>query len=345
MDNFWKNRNVLVTGGNGFIGGALSSELVEKGANVVVILRDWPRFGTLNLLSIERKVTITPGSVCDLDLVSRVLNEYHIDSVFHLAAQPIVSTANASPLSTLESNIRGSWIVLEACRMHSRIERIVVASSDKAYGEHKNLPYTEDMPLLGNSPYEASKACADILSRCFSNTYDLPIAVTRCANTYGGGDPNISRVIPATILKILKGEDPVIWNKGTAGRDFIYIKDAVKAYLLLGEALDRKDVRGKAFNFGSANLISIQELIKLISSLMGKEDIKPVLMSNQDVIKEIDKQFMSFEKAKKELGWEPEWTIQNGLKETIEWYKNHINDFNDSFSLNNNINLQQSKLS
>lgn len=326
-NNFWQKQNVLVTGGNGFIGGALSRKLVEQGANVVIIVRDWPRLGTLNLLGIEGKVTIAKGSVSDLEFIHRVLNEYEIETVFHLAAQSIVKIANTSPLSTFESNIKGTWSILEACRRFPKIKRIVTASSDKAYGEQEQLPYVEEMSLLGLSPYETSKACADILARSFHNTYGLPIAVTRCANVYGGGDLNTSRIIPATVLSALKGKKPIIWNKGTCMRDFIYIDDAVRAYLLLAQALDRKEVQGRAYNFGSNNPVVIVDLINLILSLAGRSDLEPIALSNNQIAKEINKQFMSFDRAKKELGWEPKWSIEQGLKQTIDWYKEHLKEF------------------
>jgi len=325
-NNFWEKQNVLVTGGNGFIGGALSRELIERGANVVIIVRDWPRLGTLNLLGIEGKVTIVKGSVGDLEFINRVLIEYEIETVFHLAAQSIVKIANTSPLSTFESNIKGTWNVLEACRHFPKIKRIVIASSDKAYGEQEQLPYVEEMPLLGLSPYEASKACADILARSFHNTYGLPVAVTRCANTYGGGDLNFSRIVPATVLSTFKGKKPIIWNKGSSMRDFIYIDDATRAYLLLAQALDRKEVQGRAYNFGSNNPVVVIDLINLILSLAGRSDLKPIVLLNNEISKEINKQFMSFDRAKKELGWEPKWRIEEGLKQTISWYREHLRE-------------------
>jgi len=325
-NNFWQQRNVLVTGGNGFIGGALSRELVGQSANVTLIVRDWPKLGALEFLGLEGKVNIVKGSVADLEFILRILAEYDIDAVFHLAAQAIVKIANASPLSTFESNIKGTWTILEACRQFPQVKRIVVASSDKAYGDQKQLPYTEDTPLLGLSPYDASKACADILARSFYHTYKLPLAVTRCANTYGEGDLNISRVIPAVIISGLKGESPVINNNGISIRDFLYIKDAVSAYLLLAQALDRKEIQGQPYNFGLNKPVTMLDLANLILLLVGRSDIKPKVISECKTSAEIDQQSVSFEKAKTELGWEPKWSLEQGLKETINWYKEHLRE-------------------
>ncbi|KKQ68418.1 MAG: hypothetical protein A3I85_00815 [Candidatus Nealsonbacteria bacterium RIFCSPLOWO2_02_FULL_38_63] len=325
-NNFWQKRNVLVTGGNGFIGGALSRELVGQSANVTLIVRDWPKLGALEFLGLEGKVNIVKGSVADLEFILRILAEYDIDAVFHLAAQAIVKIANASPLSTFESNIKGTWTILEACRQFPQVKRIVVASSDKAYGDQKQLPYTEDTPLLGLSPYDASKACADILARSFYHTYKLPLAVTRCANTYGEGDLNISRVIPAVIISGLKGESPVINNNGISIRDFLYIKDAVSAYLLLAQALDRKEIQGQPYNFGLNKPVTMLDLANLILLLVGRSDIKPKVISECKTSAEIDQQSVSFEKAKTELGWEPKWSLEQGLKETINWYKEHLRE-------------------
>jgi len=325
-NNFWQKRNVLVTGGNGFIGGALSRELVGQSANVTLIVRDWPKLGALEFLGLEGKVNIVKGSVADLEFILRILAEYDIDAVFHLAAQAIVKIANASPLSTFESNIKGTWTILEACRQFPQVKRIVVASSDKAYGDQKQLPYTEDTPLLGLSPYDASKACADILARSFYHTYKLPLAVTRCANTYGEGDLNISRVIPAVIISGLKGESPVINNNGISIRDFLYIKDAVSAYLLLAQALDRKEIQGHPYNFGLNKPVTMLDLANLILLLVGRSDIKPKVISECKTSAEIDQQSVSFEKAKTELGWEPKWSLEQGLKETINWYKEHLRE-------------------
>jgi CDP-glucose 4,6-dehydratase len=325
-NNFWQKHNVLVTGGNGFVGSALSRELVALGANVVLIVRDWPRLGNLKILALEGKVSIARGSVTDLEFVQRIIAEYEIDSVFHLAAQAIVKVANSSPLSTFESNIKGTWTVLEACRQLPQIKRIVVSSSDKAYGDQKQLPYTEETPLLGLSPYDASKACADILARSFYHTYKLPLAVTRCANTYGEGDLNFSRIIPAAIIAGLKGESPIVNNNGASIRDFLYVKDAVSAYLMLAQALDRKEIQGQAYNFGLNKPITILDLVNLILSLIGRSDIKPNIVSECKTHSEIDQQSVSSEKAKRELGWEPKWNFEDGLKETINWYRDHLKE-------------------
>ena len=322
--NFWQKHNVLVTGGNGFVGGALIRELVERGSNVVVIVRDWPRLGALKLQALERKVSMVRGSIVDLSFIQRTLIEYQVDTVFHLAAQAIVGTANVSPLPTFESNIKGTWNILEACRQFPQAKRIVVASSDKAYGDQEQLPYVEEMPLLGLSPYDASKACADILARSFYHTYGLPLAVTRCSNIYGGGDLNFSRIMPSIILSALKGEEPVIRSDGTPIRDFLYIDDAVTAYILLAEALDRKEVQGQAYNFGSNNPIMIIDLVNLILSLANRKDLKPKVLLKHKIFGEIDKQFVSINRAKKELDWLPKWALEDGLKQTINWYQEYL---------------------
>ena len=241
-----------------------------------------------------------------------------------MAAQAIVGTANRSPLSTFESNIKGTWNILEACREHKLIERIVVASSDKAYGDQKKLPYTEDSPLLGSYPYDASKACADILTRAYHNTYQLPVAVTRLANTYGGGDLNFSRIIPDTIRAILKNQSPIIRSDGTPIRDYMYVKDAASAYITLAENVHRKEVVGQAFNFGTNTPISVIDLVKKMLKIANSK-LKPIIKGKGKSKGEIDKQYLGSEKAKKMFNWKPQYSIDEGLKETIEWYKLNLN--------------------
>jgi CDP-glucose 4,6-dehydratase len=228
---FWKNRNVFVTGATGFIGANLVKKLVELGANVVCLQRDVVKLNSLDVLGLQKKVTIINGSVENLDLMSRILNEYEINPVFHLAAQALVGVANRSPLSTFESNIRGTYILLEACRQNSIVERIVVASSDKAYGIHTELPYEEDFSLNGLYPYDVSKTCTDLLAQSFASSYDVPVSIIRSANVYGEGDLNLSRIIPGTIISILKNENPIIRSDGTPIREFIYTEDIVNGYL------------------------------------------------------------------------------------------------------------------
>lgn len=316
--SFWKNQNVLVTGADGFIGSWVAKTLVEKGANVVVIERDIKKKSCIDLQGLRGKVTAVQGDIIDYAIIERILNENDISTVFHLAAQAIVGTAGRSPLSTFESNIKGTWTILEACRKSPLIKRLVVASSDKAYGTHKELPYREDQPLLGIYPYDASKVCTDVLSRCYFQTYGLPVAVTRNANTYGGADMNFSRIIPDAIKHILKGKEFEIRSDGKFKRDYMYIKDAVDGYLLLAENMDRDGIRGEAFNFGSGETISVLDLFNKISELCGKKAVPKVLGTATGEIKE---QYLAIEKAKRLLGWEPKYSLEAGLKETILWYQ------------------------
>jgi len=319
---FWDEKSVLVTGADGFIGSWIANTLVEKGANVSTILRDIKKKNNIDILNLRDKINIINGNIIDYEVCSRLLNEYDIDIVFHIAAQAIVLSANKSPLSTFESNIKGTWNILEACRLNNSVKRIVIASSDKAYGQQKKLPYTEDSPLTGYFPYDASKACTDILARSYFKTYGLNLAVTRNANTYGPADMNFSRIIPDTIKSIIEGKQPVIRSDGTPERDYMFIKDSVSAYLTVAENLHRKEIAGEAFNFGSGNPISVLDLFKKILKLMGKENVDPKILSKAK--NEIDRQYLSIEKVKKLLDWNPKFTLDQGLKETVEWYQDHF---------------------
>src|SRR3989338_6046834 len=315
----WKNKSVFITGADGFIGAWLTKKLLEKKANVFILARDLKRENTYKLLGLKDKVTLIQGDLIDYSTIERILNEYSIDSCFHLAAQALVQVANKSPLSTFESNIKGTWNILEACRNTLSIERVIVASSDKAYGVQKKLPYTEETPLLGLFPYDASKACADILARSYFISFGLPVAVTRNANTYGGGDLNFSRIIPDAIYSLLEGKQLIIRSDGTPERDYMYVKDAADGYLTLAENLDRKEVQGQAFNFGTGKPISVLNLFDKIAELTGKKDIKPKVLGQAK--NEIDRQFLATDKVKKMLNWQPKYSLDEGLKETIEWYK------------------------
>lgn len=318
----WKNRNVFVTGADGFIGAWLAKRLVEEKANVIVLIRDIKQQATYKLLNLEKKVTQVQGDLTDYNLMARLLNEYSIDSCFHLAAQALVQIANRSPISTFESNIKGTWNILEACRNTKTIKRIIAASSDKAYGVQKNLPYTEESPLLGLYPYDASKACSDILARSYAVSYDLPVAVTRNANTYGGGDLNFSRIIPDAICSILQGKEFLIRSDGTPEREYIYVEDAVDGYLTLAEAVDKKNVRAQAFNFGTGEVINVVDLFKKIAKLCSKPKAKMKILG---VAKhEIDKQYLSAKKSANVLRWKPRYDLESGLKRTIKWYKNYL---------------------
>jgi CDP-glucose 4,6-dehydratase len=319
MNSFWKDRNVFVTGASGFVGANLASELVSLGANVICLRRDEVQPNSLELLGLRDKVTIANGAVEDLDVVSRVLNEYEIDSVFHLAAQALVGAANRSPISTFESNIRGTYTLLEACRTNPTVNRVVVASSDKAYGTQTNLPYTEDLHLNGLFPYDVSKACTDLLAQSFAHTFGLPVAITRSANIYGPADTNMSRIIPGTILSLMKGERPIIRSDGTPVRDFVYTSDIVNGYLKIAEDID--NVKGEAFNFGSGAPVSMLDLVERITRLMGKEnELKPDIMLNTKIEREIDAQYLDSTKAHDQFGWGPQVGLDEGLKLTIDWY-------------------------
>ena len=316
---FWKNRTAFVTGATGFVGAHIVRFLVERGAKAVCLQRDAVRTNSLDVFDLRRRVTVIQGAVEDYTLMARILNEYEIDAVFHLAAQALVGAANRSPLSTFESNIRGTYCLLEACRVSETVKRIVVASSDKAYGSHKVLPYREDFALQGLYPYDVSKTCTDLISQSFAHSYNLPVAVTRSANIYGPGDMNLSRIIPGTIMSVLQNERPIIRSDGSPVRDFIFSDDIAEAYLLLAEKID--EARGEAFNFGSGDPVRMLDLVTQIVRLMGKEnDLEPVVMLQTKIEREIDAQYLSSEKIFKKFGWQPSTDLETGLKKTIDWY-------------------------
>ena len=323
-DSFWHDRPVLVTGCTGLLGSWLTAALVDAGAAVVGLVRDEVPHSHLRRSGYERRIAIVRGDVTDYALVERALNEYEIETVFHLAAQTIVPIANRAPLSTFETNIKGTWTVLEAARRTPTVARIVVASSDKAYGVHDSLPYTEDAPLLGCYPYDVSKACADLIARAYAATYDLPLAVTRCANLYGGGDLNWSRIFPGTIRSALRGERPVIRSDGTMVRDYLYVRDAVSAYLLLAEQLERPEIRGQAFNFGMDAPRSVLEIVETIIAVVGQPGLEPLILGQASG--EIKAQYLGSEKARRMLGWAPVYSLEQGLQETVTWYRAFLAD-------------------
>jgi CDP-glucose 4,6-dehydratase len=323
MDSFWNNRNSFVTGATGFVGAHVARMLVEQGARVVCLQRDNVRANSLDLFDLRRRVTVVNGSVEDYALMERVVVEYEIEAVFHLAAQAIVGAANRSPLSTFEANIRGTYSLLEACRRNETVKRVVVASSDKAYGSHDQLPYREDDPLLGLFPYDASKACADIIARSFAHTYKTPVAVSRFANIYGPGDTNLSRIIPGTIVSVLRDEAPVIRSDGTPVREFVYVDDVARGYLLLAEKIE--EVAGEAFNFGAGEPVQMLGLVKRIIRLAGK-NLEPRVMLQRKIEREIDAQYLSADKAEARLGWRAEVSLDEGLQRTIDWYRKHLHE-------------------
>jgi len=323
MGNYWLNKNVFVTGTTGLLGSWLTRELLERGANVVGLIRDWVPMSNLILQDSINKIITVRGEIEDYFLLERVLNEYEIDTVFHLSAQTIVSIANRNPISTFETNIKGTWNLLEACRRNPTVERIVVASSDKAYGEQKVLPYTEDAPLRGSHPYDVSKSCADLIAFTYYNTYKLPVCITRCGNFFGGGDLNFNRLVPGTIRSVISGERPVIRSDGSFTRDYFYIKEAVNAYLHLAEWMDKLPIHGEAFNFSNEEQIPVLDLVKKILTLM-ESNLEPIIQNTAK--NEIRHQYLSARKAREMLGWKPVYSLENGLKETIEWYKEFFSD-------------------
>jgi len=319
--DFWRDRSVLVTGAGGFVASWLCEALVDAGANVVGIVRDSAGERLLRLHGIAERMTVVHGSIADYALVERAINEYEVDACFHLAAQALVGVANRSPLSTFESNIKGTWNLLEACRVSKTITRVVVASSDNAYGDQPVLPYREDTSLRGRYPYDASKVCTDVLARCYAATYDLPVAVTRCANIYGGADFNWSRLIPGTIHSVLQGEAPVIRSDGSPERDYLYVTDAVAAYLVLAEHAPEHGARGNAFNFGSNRPVSALAVVEQILRA-ADSPLRPQILGQAKG--EIDRQYLDSALAQHTLGWEPCVNLKEGLRHTIAWYANYL---------------------
>lgn len=316
---FWTNRNVFVTGATGLLGSSLVEELLSRGANVVCLVRDWVPESKLISSGLIWKVTSVRGGLEEYDVLVRALNEYEIETVFHLGAQTIVGTAHRSALSTFEANIRGTWQLLDACRVCSKlVRRIVVASSDKAYGCHDQLPYSEDMNLQGKFPYDVSKSCADLISLSYFHTYSLPVSITRCGNLFGAGDLNFNRLIPGTIRSALEGTSPIIRSDGKFIRDYFYVRDAVNAYLTLAEHMDNPNVIGQAFNFGTEEPVSVLELVEKILVLMGKSSLEPTILNQ--ATHEIPRQYLDCTKAKRMLDWNFQYSLEDGLRETIDWY-------------------------
>ena len=319
---FWRDRRVLVTGATGLLGGWLVRRLIAERADVVALVRDWvPRS---NLLSSDllSRVSVARGDVRDQELLERVLGEYEIDTVFHLAAQTIVGVANRNPVSTLDTNIRGTWALLEAARRSPLVRSIIMASSDKAYGDHEQLPYDETAALRGEHPYDASKSCADLIARMYAVTFAVPVAITRCGNFYGGGDLNWNRLVPGTIRSALKGERPVIRSDGSLIRDYFYVEDGASAYMCLAEALhEREELRGEAFNFSNELQVDVLALTKQI---LARMKMKLDIDVRSEAMHEIQHQWLSAAKARKVLGWKPRFTLEEGLDRTIAWYREFL---------------------
>lgn len=322
-NKFWYERNVFVTGGTGLLGSSLIEALLAQGARVVCLIRDWvPDSRLIQSGALAQAITVR-GELEDLATLLRIVNEYEVDSVFHLGAQTIVGTAARSPLSTFEANVRGTWNLLEACRLCPRlVQRVVVASSDKAYGAHEQLPYTEDAPLQGRFPYDVSKSCADLISLSYHASYAVPVAVTRCGNLFGGGDLNFNRLIPGTIRSVLNGDRPIIRSDGTFVRDYFFVRDAVAAYMQLAERLPEADFAGQAFNFGTETPMSVVELVQSLLTLMGRRDLEPRILN--EASHEIPRQYLDCAKARRMMNWQPAFTMEEALLETIAWYRQHL---------------------
>jgi len=322
MSSFWRDRPVLVTGGTGLLGGWMVRALVESGADVVALVRDWvPRSEFVATRLIER-VRVVRGDIRDQDLVERTLNEYEVDTVMHVAAQAIVQRANRNPIPTLDTNVRGTWSVLEACRHSPTVKQIVVASSDKAYGDQEVLPYKETTPVAGRNPYDVSKACADLIAQMYARSFDLPVCVTRCGNFYGGGDLNWNRIVPGTIRSVIRGERPLIRSDGQFTRDYIYVKDGVQAYLLLAERLaaDRA-LAGEVFNFSYEQPLTVLQLVARLLEVMGST-LEPDVRN--EASNEIRDQYLDAAKARRMLNWSPTYTLETALGETVDWYKRYF---------------------
>jgi len=316
--SFWQDRPVLVTGATGLVGSWLVRRLIGAGATVVCLVRDWIPNSELVRSQLIEQVRVVRGDVCDQALLERTLGEYEIESVIHLAAQTIVGIANRNPISTFETNIQGTWALLEACRRSPKVQQIVVASSDKAYGDQAQLPYDESTPLQGQHPYDVSKSCADLIAHSYAISYKLPVAITRCGNFYGGGDLNWNRIVPGTIRSILRGQPPIIRSDGLFTRDYFYVEDGAAAYMLLVEQLaQRPELIGQAFNFSNEQPTTVIDLTRRILSLMDSP-LQPEIRNEAN--NEIRHQYLSAAKAKQLLDWQPLFTLESALQLSINWY-------------------------
>jgi len=318
--NFWSNRSIFLTGATGLVGYWLTKQLVDLGAYVVTLVRDQDFQSPFFSTELYKQVTVISGEL-EMATVERALTLHEVDTVFHLGAQTLVGPAFRNPLETFESNIRGSYHLLEACRHQAKyLRNIVVASTDKAYGTSPVLPYKENMPLVGKYPYDVSKTCTDLIASSYYHTYDLPINIVRCGNIYGGGDLNWSRIIPGTIKSFLNGESPLIRSNGLFIRDYFYVKDAAQAYLDLSEK--GPDFKGEAFNFASGEPLTVLSLVKILAELMGTEDLEPKVLDQTQA--EIEEQYLCYQKAQDLLNWTPQYSLKEGLQETLEWYQAYL---------------------
>jgi CDP-glucose 4,6-dehydratase len=319
INTYWQDRRVFITGCTGFIGSWLTAALVNNGADVVGLIRDRVPQAELVRSGMIDQINVVEGEVGDYALMERILAEYEIDTLFHLAAQTIVGIANRAPLSTFETNIKGTWTLLEAARRNPTVEGIIVASSDKAYGTQAELPYREEAPLEGRHPYDVSKSCADLIAQAYAYSFDLPLVVTRFANIFGGGDLNWNRIVPGTIRSVLRGERPVIRSDGTFKRDYLFVEDVTSAYLTLGEKISDPQVKGQTFNFGQDCPTNVLEVVETIIDLIGGIGLDPIILDQAK--NEIPDQYLASDKAHRRLGWHPQHNLRQGLSKTLDWYR------------------------
>ena len=324
VNRFWLDRPTLVTGATGLVGGWLVRTLLDAGADVVCLIRDGlPRCELVRSRAVDR-VKVVRGDVRDQAVLERALGEYEIATAIHLAAQTIVPIANRNPVATFETNIGGTWALLEACRRSQTVEQIVLASSDKAYGHHDALPYGEDAPLQGRHPYDVSKSCSDLIGQAYAASYGLPVVITRCGNFYGGGDLNWNRIVPGTIRSVVRGQRPVIRSDGRFVRDYFYVEDGAAAYMLLAERLAADpNLRGQAFNFSNEIQVTVLDLVNRLLRMMGS-DLEPVVRN--EASNEIRHQYLSAGKARTALGWRPKFDLDEGLARTVAWYRSYFDE-------------------
>jgi len=316
---FWRDRPTLVTGATGLLGGWLIRRLLDLEADVICLIRDWVPQSELVSARLIDRTKVVRGDIRDQAMLERTLGEYEVDSVIHLAAQTIVGIANRNPVSTYETNIGGTWALLEACRRSPTIRQIAIASSDKAYGSHDQLPYDEEAALQGRHPYDVSKSAADLIAQSYATTFGLPVVITRCGNFYGGGDLNWNRVVPGTIRSVLRGQRPVIRSDGKYVRDYFYVEDGAATYTLLVERLAQdRALQGESFNFSNETPTTVLALVEKILQAMGS-DLEPEIRN--EAVNEIREQYLSAAKARRMLQWKPEFSLDQGLRRTIDWYR------------------------
>lgn len=319
---FWKGRRVFITGISGFVGSNLAEALLSEGAFIVGLVRDDSKKEYFDHLKIRKKITVVRGDLRSLPFLQKTLRKHKIEIVYHLAAQAIVSMANKDPLPTFEANIQGTWNLLEACRGLKSLKAIIAASSDKAYGSSKVLPYTEKHPLEPEYPYDVSKACSDLIARSYARTFDLPVVTTRFANIYGPGDINFSRIVPDTLQSVLKGKNPIIRSDGTPERDYLYVGDVADLYMLLAVKINK--TKGQIFNAGHNKPVSVLKMVQTVLKVSGRKNLKPEIIGKGSLHGEIDRQWMDGGKVRRMLGWKPKTNLEQGLRKTLAWYRDWL---------------------